>query len=169
MQISFRQLTATDRQNYRRVRAECLQKFPDNFGSSFEEESLIPELEFERFLREENSNNFMFGAFDNDELIGICGFLREDRNKTKHRGEIVQMYVNPAFAGQSIGLQLLRTTIEKAFENSEIEQIILGVVADNQSANRTYEKLGFTEYGVLPKYFKQGETYWHQRLMILER
>jgi hypothetical protein len=63
MPISFRQLKGANSSDYRRIRSECLQKFPDNFGSSFEEESKISELKFERFLREENSDNFMFGAF----------------------------------------------------------------------------------------------------------
>jgi RimJ/RimL family protein N-acetyltransferase len=169
MPVSFRQLTNDDRREYRRIRAECLQKFPDNFGSTFEEESLIPELKFERYLSDENSCNFMFGAFVNNELIGICGFLRGDRNKTKHRSEIVQMYVSPNFAGQNIGFRLLQTTIENAFENAEIEQVTLAVVVGNQRANKIYERVGFVEYGILPKYFKQDETYRDQRFMVLER
>jgi GNAT superfamily N-acetyltransferase len=108
MQVNFRQLRSEDILSYRKVRAECLQNFPDNFGSTFEEESKIPELKFERYLRENNPNKFMLGAFSGIELFGICGFIREDRNKTKHRGEIVQMYVNPSFEGQNIGKQLLQ-------------------------------------------------------------
>jgi RimJ/RimL family protein N-acetyltransferase len=169
MPISFRQLTSADSLDYRRVRLECLQTFPDNFGSACEEESKIPQLKFEKYLLENNSDNFMFGAFDGEDLIGICGFSREDRNKTKHRGEIVQMYVNPNFAGQRIGFDLLRKTVEKALENSEIEQIVLSLVADNQAANKLYEKVGFVEYGRLQNYFKQGERYWNQRFMVLER
>jgi RimJ/RimL family protein N-acetyltransferase len=169
MQVSFRQLNADDSIDYRDVRAKCLQNFPDNFGSTFEEESQISELKFERYLHENNPNNFMFGAFSGMELIGICGFIREDRNKTKHRGEIVQMYVNPEFAGQNIGYDLLKATIDKAFEVVEIEQIILSVVAENKSANKLYERVGFAEYGILRNYLKQDEIYWNQRFMCLER
>ncbi len=169
MQVSYRQLTSEDVSDYRKVRAECLQNFPDNFGSTFEEENKLPELKFERCLRDKNSENFMFGAFSETELIGLCGFTREDRNKTKHRGEIVQMYVNHRFAGQGIGKQLLQHTINKAFENREIEQIVLSVVAENKNANNAYEKVGFVQYGLLSNYFKQGERYWNQRFMVLER
>lgn len=169
MSVVIRQLGKDDSSSYRQIRAECLQRFPDNFGSTFEEESRIKQLKFESYLLEENADNFMFGAFNEDELIGICGFLRETRNKTKHRGDIVQMYVNPMFAGQGIGNKLLTATIQKAFENGEIEQITLSVVAENASANKAYEKIGFVEYGRLPNYFKQGERYWTQRFMVLER
>jgi ribosomal protein S18 acetylase RimI-like enzyme len=146
-----------------------LQKFPDNFGSAFIEESQMPQLKFEKYLTENDENNFMFGAFDGEDIIGICGFSREERGKAKHRGEIVQMYVNPIFKGQNIGNRLLSITIERAFENKEIEQIVLSVVADNKPANKAYEKIGFAEYGLLPNYFKDGERYWDQRFMLLER
>lgn len=169
MPISFRQLGKDDALLYRKIRLECLKNFPDNFGSTFEEESRIERLKFEIFLSEENTDNFMFGAFDGENLIGICGFSRELRNKTRHRGEIVQMYVNPAFAGQNIGFDLLQRTIEKALAIPEIEQIILSVVAENKGANKLYEKLGFVEYGFIAHYFKQGEKYWNQRFMVLER
>lgn len=169
MPISFRQLGKDDALLYRKIRLECLKNFPDNFGSTFEEESRIERLKFEIFLSEENTDNFMFGAFDGENLIGICGFSREPRNKTRHRGEIVQMYVNPAFAGQNIGFDLLQRTIEKALANSEIEQIILSVVAENKGANKLYEKIGFVQYGFINNYFKEGEKYWNQRFMVLER
>lgn len=169
MPITFRRLNRKDKANYRKIRAECLQKFPDNFGSTFKEESRLKELKFEVFLKEENADNFMFGAFDGESLSGICGFSRESRLKTKHRGEIVQMYVKPQYTGKNIGFDLLQKTIEAAFENAEAEQIILSVVADNKGANKLYEKLGFVEYGLLENYFKQGETYWHQQFMVLNR
>ncbi|HRH41149.1 MAG TPA: GNAT family N-acetyltransferase [Pyrinomonadaceae bacterium] len=169
MFISFRQLGKGDALLYRKIRLECLKNFPDNFGSTFEEESFHERLKFEIFLTEENTDNFMFGAFDGETLIGICGFSREPRSKARHRGEIVQMYVNPAFAGQNIGFDLLQKTIEKALVNSEIEQIVLSVVAENKSANKLYEKIGFVQYGFITNYFKQGEKYWNQRFMVLER
>lgn len=167
MSVVIRQLEKKDSSIYRRIRLECLQTFPDNFGSTFEEENRINPLKFESYLLEESEDNFMFGAFNENELIGICGFAREARNKTRHRGEIVQMYVNPMFAGQGIGNKLLKAVIQKAFENGEIEQIILSVVEENSSANKAYEKIGFVEYGRLQNYFKQGGRYWNQRFMVL--
>lgn len=169
MSIIFRKLEVADSILYRNIRLKCLQTFPDNFGSTFEEESKIEKLKFEVFLKEENADNFMFGAFDGEKLIGICGFSRELRAKTEHRGEIVQMFVDPQYTSKNIGFELLQKTIEKAFKNAAIEQIVLSVVAENKAANRLYEKLGFIEYGLLKNYFKKDEIYWRQRFMVLNR
>lgn len=167
--ISYRKLNAEDSLIYRKVRLECLQKFPDSFGTRYEDEILKAELPFEKFLKENSQDEIVFGVFADDILIGICGFIREKRTKTRHRGEIVGMYIKPDFAGRNIGFELLKLTIEHAFADSEIEQITLGVVAESQSANKLYERVGFVEYGLLKNYFKSGNKYWSQRFMVLNR
>jgi len=167
--MHFRKLTPADSPLYRKVRLECLLTFPDNFGSTYEEESSQHELKFEKILREVDPNSFLAGAFDGDSLIGLCGFYREGRKKTRHRGEIVQMYIHPDYANKSLGTGLLKYTIEKALENPEVEQLILSLVLQNEKAGRVYEKLGFREYGRLTNYFKSGTQYWDQRFMVLHR
>ena len=169
MNIQYRKLRKEDVAAYRKARLECLFEFPDHFGSSHAEESKKKELKFEDIIRDETCDSYMMGAFDNKLLIGLCGFKREDRAKTKHRGEIVQMYVNKEHANQNIGSCLLKTVIEKAFENPDIEQISLSVVHQNEKANKVYEHLGFSEYGRLENYFKSDTRYWDQRFMILYR
>jgi len=109
------------------------------------------------------------GAFDGEQLIGLCGFHSDGRLKTKHRGEIVQMYVHPDYAGKQIGPALLRKTIEKAFLKPETELITLGVVNENTRAIKLYEQIGFREYGRMTHFFKKDTTYLGQRFMILER
>jgi len=167
MKIVYRKLQAEDAGSYRVVRLECLKSFPDNFGSSYEEESATPKLKFETLIEESSVDSFMLGAFCEDQLIGMAGFSRADRRKTRHRGEIVQMYVNPNYRGQKIGENLLRMVVEKAFRIEGIEQLELGVVSNNSSATTLYEKIGFEVYGVQKNYFKDGERYWHQQFMQL--
>jgi RimJ/RimL family protein N-acetyltransferase len=169
MQIEYRKLGKSDKAIYRQTRLECLQKFPDNFGSLYEEESQKSPLKFEQVFENESVNDFMMGAFANEKCIGLCGFLREDRLKTRHRGEIVQMYVHPDFSGQKIGKTLLQKTIELAFQNPEIEQISLSLVANNVVAHQTYLSVGFVEYGLVKNCFKFGDHYWDLRLMMLHR
>lgn len=165
----YKVLQEKDIQQYREVRLECLRLFPNNFGTTYEEEAKTEKLKLEDFICKQDATTFMYGAFDNDKLVGICGFVRETRLKTKHRGEIVQMYINPNFAGKGIGKELLKSCINKAFENTEIEQIVLTVVAENQQAVNTYAKIGFKSYGHLANYFKSGNEYTPQEFMILTR
>lgn len=147
MQISYRKLRPGDEANYRLRRLECLKNFPDKFGSSYEEAAKFPKLKFETFIENQSAGNLMFGAFKDDgNLIGIAGFSGGDRAKTKHRGEVAQMYVDPKFGGQGIGEALLRELIESAFEANDVESLELSVAADNSLAIRLYEKLGFTVF-----------------------
>lgn len=171
MKISYRKLESTEAKIFRHVRLEALKNFPEGFGTRYEDEIGKTRIYFEEIIeRGDSADIFFFGAFaEDDELIGIAGFVRENRAKTKHRGEIVSMYVKPEFHGRRIGENLLRALIEAAFEIEGIEQIQLTVVADNRAAVRLYEKIGFTTFGVQKEYFKSGETYWDQRFMQLLR
>lgn len=167
--IQYRPLQAGDLHIYRQIRLECLRNYPDYFGTTYEEDLHSSALKFDKVLAAGLGNDFLLGAFTGEVLIGICGFIQGDRIKTRHHGEIVHMYVNPDFSGQGIGTRLLQLTMEKAFANSLIDQIELGVVYSNERAVNIYRKLGFIKYGLLENYFQQGDKRWAQLFMVLTR
>lgn len=169
MPFSYRKLAPSDARAYRYIRLECLKNYPDNFSSTFEDESKKPKLAFEEYIAQNLPDIFMMGAFDMDKLIGICGFFREQKVKCRHVGSIIQMYMQAQYAGKGIGYGLLKTTIAESFKNPGVEQLTLGVVTHNISANRLYEKSGFKEYGIHKRQFKEGSQYADQRYMILYR
>lgn len=169
MQVSYRKLKSNEAQEFRRVRLECLKSFPESFGTLYEDEAGKPKLYFEENIEQDSADIFFFGAFSGDYLIGIAGFVRGNRTKTRHRGELVSMYVDPEFHGQKVGENLLRALIKAVFDLQGIESIELTVVADNSSAVRLYERIGFETFGVQKNYFKLGEKYWNQRFMQLTK
>ena len=166
MSITYRRLSPPDAPTYRAIRLRCLQEFPGAFGSSYAEEVEKEKLLFESHIETEHPENFLMAAFDAVDCIGICGFLREAKLKTRHRGHILQMCVLPGYQGRGIGRKLLARTIDKAFTQEGLEQIILGVVQDNASAGRLYEQLGFVEYGLMPGYMKVAGERVAARLMM---
>jgi ribosomal protein S18 acetylase RimI-like enzyme len=107
----------------------------------------------------------MFGAFDEERLIGITGFNRMARKRASHRGEIVQVYVDANYRGQNIGERLVRHALDYAFHLDGIEQVQLSVIASNQAAIKLYEKLGFKSFGVQSHYFKVEDSYLDQQFM----
>ncbi|MEM7105252.1 MAG: GNAT family protein [Bacteroidota bacterium] len=167
--VKFRPLEALDKSQYRQIRLECLLKFPDNFGTLYRDEVKKTHLKFDKYLEKYNSNNFLFGAFKNQNLIGICGYSNEARTKTSHRGVISHMFVKSEFAGLGIGTELLKATIDKAFENRELDSIELGVVSSNTKAIKIYRSVGFVQFGFLDKYYKYEGKYWAFTFMILAR
>ena len=169
MNVTYHKLQPHQTQQYRAIRLESLREFPDNFGSTYEDESNKPALGYEIYIEQQPDDRFIVGAFDGETLIGICGFFGDNTKKNMHKGTIIQMYVKPMYAGKGIGLQLLRATIDEAFKIPRIEQLILGVIANNHAAVKTYERAGFKEFGLHKNYFKDGNVYFDQRFMILYR
>jgi RimJ/RimL family protein N-acetyltransferase len=167
MSVICRRLAPGEEGEYRRVHLESLLTFPDNFGTRHEDQRLVERLPFEDFISSASEDNFVFGAFVDGELLAIAGFRREGRPKTRHRGEIVQMFVSLAAQGRGIGEMLLRSVIEAAFDLPDMESIELSAVAENDAARRLYERVGFTTYGIRRRHFKLGDRYWDQRFMEL--
>ncbi|MGZ3937454.1 MAG: GNAT family N-acetyltransferase [Flavisolibacter sp.] len=167
--IVYRLLTVQDAASYHSIRLECLKNHPNNFGDTFEEEQRINSSRFLSELSQEQNYSFWYGAFDDKQLVGIAGFIQEKRLKTKHRGNLIQVYTSPTHSNQGIGNTLIKLTIEKAFDHPEIEQILLSVVYTNERAISIYKRFGFVEYGLIEDYFKTGEVYSSQLFMTLKR
>lgn len=145
MEIVYRRLIAEDAAQYRAIRLESIKAHPESFGSGYETQSKLPKLMFEEALERPYDDRFLIGAFAGEELIGICGFIPFDSNNKDmtHTGEIIQVYVRPAYSGRKVGLSLVSKVVDEAFELRDIGQIVLGVKEDNISANRVYEQAGF--------------------------
>src|SRR5690242_18306876 len=126
--IVYRLLTVPDAAGYHSIRLECLKNYPNNFGDTYEEEQRISSSRFLSELSQKQNHSFWYGAFDDQQMVGIAGFIQEKRLKTRHRGSLVQVYTSPSHSNMGIGNSLIKLTIEKAFENPEIEQILLSVV-----------------------------------------
>lgn len=167
MPIIIRKLEPHESSLYREIRLACLKNASDYFGSTYEEEVLSPRLKFETFIENASPDHFMLGAFDRDDLIGITGFTRMIRQRDRHRGEVVQVYVDARYRGQNVGEKLIRSVLEHAFVLDGIEQVQLSVIAGNEKAIKLYEKIGFRTFGIQQNYFKIGSTYRDQQFMQL--
>jgi RimJ/RimL family protein N-acetyltransferase len=167
MPIVIRKLQPHESKVYREIRLACLKNASAYFGSTYEEEILNPKLKFETFIENDSPDHFIFGAFDVEKLIGITGFTRMNRKRDRHRGELVQVYLDANYRGQNIGEKLIRSVVKYAFTMDGLEQIQLSAIASNQSAIKLYEKVGFRTFGVQPRYFKVGNEYVDQQFMQL--
>lgn len=135
----IRKIKKSEAQAYRRIRLEALREYPQSFGSSYEEQAELEKLYFERLIEEESPAGAMAVAYDEEELIGICGILYSEDKK---EGEIVQLYVRRGYQGRSLG----RKFIEEIMRVSPgVERFTLGVKRDNLSAVKVYREMGFEE------------------------
>ncbi|MDX1416804.1 MAG: GNAT family N-acetyltransferase [Candidatus Promineifilaceae bacterium] len=149
MAITYRRLEAADARAYRSLRLESMKKHPESFGSGYEAQRKLPQLMFEQALERPYDDRFLCGAFDDQELIGICGCvpLKNDDGQVTGQAELIQVYVRALYSGRKIGLHLVTVVVAEAFKLPYIQQVVLGVKDNNWSAIRVYEQAGFITTG----------------------
>ncbi|WP_292743843.1 GNAT family N-acetyltransferase [Nostoc sp. NMS4] len=101
-----KKLTKDDAEDYRQIRLEALDKNPDSFGTTYQEEVIKTIEQFWDRIPVDN-NNFILGCFEDKHLIGIVAFNQESRIKIRHKAYISSMYVKQEYGGKGIGKLLL--------------------------------------------------------------
>ena len=168
-EVAIRRLEPGEEGLYRAMRLQGLRRYAHLFGSTYAETVATPVLPFEQFIAAGDEENPMFGAFTRGELGGICGLHRETRERSRHRAELVHMYVAPWLQGQGVGGQLVATAVRYGLDRIGLRQIVLGVMADNDPAVRLYRRAGFREYGRLERCFCSEAGCSEKLFMVYER
>lgn len=102
----IRMLNPADAEPYRALRLQALQLHPEAFLSSYEEEKELP-LEVTRSRLEPAEDRFTLGGYtEQGELAGVVTFIRESREKLRHKGSVFAMYVSPAARRRKLGHSL---------------------------------------------------------------
>ncbi len=148
MNIEIIRLLPEHSLSYRKIRLESLKLHPYAFETSYEESLQQKELFFEKQILEQDENNFVVGAFKDKSLIGICGFINNNRYKLEQTGSIVQMYVKQHFCGQKIAQRLLYKVEQMALSLKSVSRIMLEVNKNNKRAINLYQNCGYKELGV---------------------
>lgn len=139
MEIQFRVLAPNESNAYRHIRLESLREFPDSFCATYQDAIKTEKLAMEFDIENQTVTKFVFGAFSNTKLIGICTLVKDDQGG----GTLYQMYVQKGFQGKNLGLRLLEGTINEAKTRFGEIPILLEVSKTNLPAFTLYKKAGF--------------------------
>ncbi|MEN1970494.1 GNAT family N-acetyltransferase [Lentibacillus sp. N15] len=164
--MEIRKLKENDVEQYLELRLESLQKNPEAFATSYEEEKEQPVELYKNRLKEQGLS-ITFGAFENSQLIGIITIVRENKQKLIHRANIVSTYVIPQKRGCGIGKKLLVQAMKEAQSMEGIEQLYLTVASKNQVAKHLYKSVGFDCFGTDRKALKFQHAYVDVDHMVL--
>ncbi|MBN3942044.1 GNAT family N-acetyltransferase [Nostoc sp. NMS9] len=162
-----KKLTKYDAEDYRQIRLEALEKNPDSFGTTYQEE-VIKTIEQFRDRIPVDNNNFILGCFEDKNLIGIVAFHQESRIKLRHKAYISSMYVQQEYRGKGIGKILLNELIERAKAINAVEILLLDIVKNNVLAKALYLSLGFQIYGTEKRAYKYNNQYFDLEFMCLQ-
>lgn len=164
----IRLLQPPDAKEYWDLRLNALRDNPEAFAISYEE-ALNRDAPIEGVAKNlKNKGNFTYGAFVDDELIGVITMLQESPSKLNHKALLLGMYVNPESRGIGMGRSLLQEAINKAKDIKEIERLNLTVVTSNQRAKKLYSDLGFRTYGTEEEALKFNDQYFDEAHMTLK-
>ena len=136
---------------------------------TYPEENSFTVQEEAEFLkaRSESKNAIEIAAFIDGKIAGTAGFGPiGDQEKLRHRADF-GIAIEKAYWGRGIGKALTLACIECA-KRAGYLQIELEVAAENASAVRLYESVGFREYGRNPRGFRARSGWQTLILMRLE-
>ncbi|UIP30422.1 GNAT family N-acetyltransferase [Photobacterium sp. TLY01] len=139
MAVTIRALTPADIPAYRDIRLESLRLHPDCFGANYEEQRQQPTMHFERNIACQSPHHTMLGAFEGEELIGLCGVSALENQVA----QLTQMYVKRRCQGTGAGVALIDVAKHTAAEKHHARVIELDVYPHNLAAKRRYEQAGF--------------------------
>ncbi|MBZ6076171.1 GNAT family N-acetyltransferase [Microvirga puerhi] len=161
----LRDLMPADADAYRELRLEALASAPAAFGSSYEEEIRLSLDEFRARIPDTGPNR-IFAAFSRDRLVGMAGFVVQDRLKARHKGILWGVYVRPEARGRGLGDALVRQVVDHAARHVVVIEAAVGLF--NESARRTYHKLGFKPYGIERKAIRIDDIFYDEELLFID-
>lgn len=158
--IAIRTFRPEDAAALMALRVEALAAHPEAFGSSVAEE--LPGVP--AWLAAHLDAGRIYGAWDGGELAGMAGLWLEEAEKRRHRGGLWGMYVRAAWRRRGVGRMLVGHVLGRAAA-AGLEQVHLGVGAENRAAQALYAAFGFQAYGTEPRSLKLGDVYVDELLM----
>ncbi|VVE83118.1 GNAT family N-acetyltransferase [Pandoraea sputorum] len=164
--VQVRRLVPADALAFQALRLSGLQAHPEAFGSSYAEEKDWPVERVREWLTVRPDTG-VFGAFENERLVGVVGLGRQTRANFAHVGFLWGMYVHTAAVGRGVGRALLDAALALARSQPGLRHLTLQVNADNRAALALYQSFGFVEIGREPDAMRVGNSFCDDIRMYL--
>ena len=95
-------------------------------------------------------DHVLLAALEDDAIVGSVQVVRARASNGRHRGEVVRLAVRADARGRGLGRALMERATERA---RELGFTLLWLTTHvDTTADRFYERLGWTRMGVMPGY-----------------
>jgi RimJ/RimL family protein N-acetyltransferase len=165
--MHIRRLVPADAPAYQSLRLAALRECPTAFSSSYADECDTPLSAIEAHMAPDSGRN-RFGAFDDEELVGVVGVGRESAHKLHHKAFVGGMVVAPAWRNKGVGRQLLTHALAFADTMPGLCQVTLTITAGNAAAMALYASMGFRVFGQEPRALCVDGVFYDTVYMVRE-
>lgn len=162
----IRKLNFDDINSFIKIRLESLRVNPEAFLTTYDEDVCHNIKEISARFEAHSDENFILGKFVENQLVGVVGFFRETRIKTKHKANIWGVFIQEDFRGKGFGKDLMTECLKLAKGIEELETVNISVVSENQRAFRLYKSLGFEEWGFERNAMKHNGKYYDEYFLV---
>ena len=155
--VHIRQLVPGDAEAFQALRLHGLQESPEAFGSTYAEEEILSlGVIAERLTPSRKpAGRATFGAFVNDQLVGITGCMQHTKAKERHKATVWGMYVLPEHRGRGLARRLMEAIVVEARGWHDVDTLSLTVVERAAAARQMYRAFGFQPFGREPDGLRQ--------------
>jgi len=135
---------------YKEVRLRALQADPSAFCSTYAREvQFTDEVWYERSASLDGYKKIGFVAMEASKPCGLVACFRDEQASTC--AHVISMWVAPSHRGTGLSSSLL-DAIRKWAQTQGITVLRLGVISNNATAIKFYERYGFTRTGEQERY-----------------
>jgi ribosomal protein S18 acetylase RimI-like enzyme len=164
--IALRNIEPAQQDQYRRLRLEAVRAVPNAYSSGYETEAGAKARKYREGLAG-SADNYLLGAWDDDTLAGVVGFVREVDPPRNHIGLVWGLYVRPSYRGRGVGRRLLEAVRDRARALPGMHHLVVTVVSDNQRAADFYRSVGFAPWGTEPAALRVDDVYHDETHLLL--
>lgn len=103
-------------------------------------------------------------AYENENVIGYAGLAK---NPVAGQADIQTIAVSLEHRGRGLGRDLMNVLLTEA-KRANLRQVFLEVRADNATAQKLYESLGFKQIRIRPRYYQPDDVDAVEMLLTIE-
>jgi ribosomal-protein-serine acetyltransferase len=99
----------------------------------------------QRLLQFVNGEGYHLGIWYQDALVGLLDYRLNGRTRSVELG----YWLDAAMQGKGIVTQACRTMLRLAFEEHQMQKVVISCAIDNPRSRAVAERLGFVQEGIL--------------------
>lgn len=167
---TIRELSPDDAEQFRNLRRQAVELSEGGFANALEDWDDKPLDKIRQMLAEErvSLNEFILGAVEKGELIGMIGFFRPTKPKLGRKGHVWGTFILPQWRGEGVGGQLLDELIRRASRLPNLEQIQLTCINRNKNTVLLYQSRGFRIFAREKSAVHIGNYFYDELYMSLD-